>query len=86
MRCRAMKAFGRPLVAAAALHLAPAHAGYKFDTSVLEISGGQTSAAVKQQASAMSDGQLPGIYRVDIVLNEHSVEQRDVRLIRATGH
>lgn len=85
MRCRAMKAFGCPLVAAAALHLAPAHAGYEFDASFLEIGGGQSSAAVKQQVSAMSDGQLPGIYRVDVVLNERSVEQRDVRFIRAIG-
>ena len=85
MRRRAVKAFGCPLVAAAALHLAPAHAGYEFDASFLEIGGGQSSAAVKQQVSAMSDGQLPGIYRVDIQLNQRSIEQRDVRFIRATG-
>ncbi len=33
----------------------------------------------------MSEGQLPGIYRVDVLVNEHSVEQRDVRFIRASG-
>lgn len=85
MRCRAMKAFGCPLVAAAALQVAPAHAGYEFDASFLEIGGGQSSAAVKQQISAMSDGQLPGVYRVEVQLNQRSITQRDVRFIRATG-
>lgn len=85
MRRCAMKAFGCPIAAALALHLAPAQAGYEFDASFLEIGGGQSSAAVKQQVSAMSEGQLPGIYRVDVLVNEHSVEQRDVRFIRASG-
>ncbi|MCF5053055.1 fimbria/pilus outer membrane usher protein [Pseudomonas syringae] len=84
-RRRAVKAFGCPLAAVVALHLAPAHAGYEFDASFLEIGGGQSSAAVKQQVSAMSEGQLPGIYRVDVQVNQHSVEQRDVRFVRATG-
>ncbi|MCM2379572.1 MULTISPECIES: fimbria/pilus outer membrane usher protein [Pseudomonas fluorescens group] len=84
-RRRAVKAFGCPLAAAVALHLAPAHAGYEFDASFLEIGGGQSSAAVKQQVSAMSEGQLPGIYRVDVRVNQHAVEQRDVRFVRATG-
>ncbi|NWA25613.1 fimbrial biogenesis outer membrane usher protein [Pseudomonas gingeri] len=85
MRCCAMKAFGCPLAAAVALHLAPAQAGYEFDASFLEIGGGQSSAAVKQQVSAMSEGQLPGIYRVDMLVNQRSVAQRDVRFIRVTG-
>ncbi|WDU60713.1 fimbrial biogenesis outer membrane usher protein [Pseudomonas poae] len=85
MRRRAVKALGCPLAAALALYMAPAQAGYEFDASFLEIGGGQSSAAVKQQVSAMSGGQLPGIYRVDVVLNQRSVEQRDVRFIRATG-
>ncbi|MGY2192041.1 fimbria/pilus outer membrane usher protein [Pseudomonas pergaminensis] len=84
-RRRAVKAFGCPLVAAVALHLAPAQAGYEFDASFLEIGGGQSSAAVKQQVSAMSEGQLPGIYRVDVLVNQHAVDQRDVRFVRATG-
>jgi outer membrane usher protein len=83
-RRRAVKAFGCPLAAAVALHLAPAQAGYQFDASFLEIGGGQSSAAVKQQVSAMSEGQLPGIYRVDVSVNQRFVEQRDVRFIRAT--
>jgi outer membrane usher protein len=85
MRRRAVKAFGCPLAAAVALHLAPAQASYQFDASFLEIGGGQSSAAVKQQVSAMSEGQLPGIYRVDVSVNQRFVEQRDVRFIRATG-
>lgn len=84
-RRRAVKAFGCPLVAAVALHLAPAQAGYEFDASFLEIGGGQSSAAVKQQVSAMSEGQLPGIYRVDVLVNQHAVDQRDMRFVRATG-
>lgn len=84
-RRRAVKAFGCPLAAAVALHLAPAQAGYQFDASFLEIGGGQSSAAVKQQVSAMSEGQLPGIYRVEVSVNQRFVEQRDVRFIRATG-
>ncbi|EJM79551.1 fimbria/pilus outer membrane usher protein [Pseudomonas sp. GM60] len=84
-RCRAVKAFGCPLAAAVALHLAPAQAGYQFDASFLEIGGGQSSAAVKQQVSAMSEGQLPGIYRVDVSVNQRFVEQQDVRFIRATS-
>ncbi|MBA6097337.1 MULTISPECIES: fimbria/pilus outer membrane usher protein [Pseudomonas] len=85
VRCRAMKAFGCPLLAAAALQVAPAYAGYEFDASFLEIGGGQSSAAVKQQISAMSNGQLPGVYRVEVHLNQHSIAQRDVRFVRATG-
>ncbi len=85
MRRRAVKALGCPLAAAVALYMAPAQAGYEFDASFLEIGGGQSSAAVKQQVSAMSGGQLPGTYRVDVVLNQRSIEQRDVRFIRATG-
>ncbi len=45
MRRCAMKAFGCPIAAALALHLAPAQAGYEFDASFLEIGGGQSSAA-----------------------------------------
>lgn len=84
-RRRAVKAFGCPFVAAVALHLAPAQAGYEFDPSFLEIGGGQSSAAVKQQVSAMSEGQLPGIYRVDVLINQRSVDQRDVRFVRVNG-
>lgn len=85
MRRCAVKAFGCPLVAALALQLAPVQAAYEFDASFLEIGGGQSSAAVKQQVSAMSEGQLPGIYRVDVLVNQHSLEPRDLRFIRATG-
>ncbi|MGF6094438.1 fimbria/pilus outer membrane usher protein [Pseudomonas sp. 18175] len=85
MRLRAVKAFGCPLLAAAALHLAPAQAGYQFDASFLEIGGGQSSAAVQQQVAAMSEGQLPGIYRVDVSINQRFVDKRDLRFIRASG-
>lgn len=85
MRRCAVKAFGCPLVAALALHLTPVQAAYEFDASFLEIGGGQSSAAVKQQVSAMSEGQLPGIYRVDVLVNQHSLEPRDLRFIRATS-
>lgn len=84
MRRRAMKAFGCPLAAAMALHMTCAQAGYEFDPSFLEIGGGQSSAAVKQQVSAMSEGQLPGIYRVEVQVNERSVDKRDVRFIRSS--
>lgn len=85
MRPRAVKAFGCPLLAAAALHLAPAQAGYQFDASFLEIGGGQSSAAVQQQVAAMSEGQLPGFYRVDVSINQRFVDKRDLRFIRASG-
>ncbi|TFY91961.1 fimbrial biogenesis outer membrane usher protein [Pseudomonas kairouanensis] len=85
MRPRAVKAFGCPLLVATALHLAPAQAGYQFDASFLEIGGGQSSAAVQQQVAAMSEGQLPGIYRVDVSINQRFVDKRDLHFVRASG-
>ncbi len=83
MRRCAVQAFGCPLLAAT-LHPALAHAGYQFDASFLEIGGGQSSAEVQQQVAAMSEGQLPGIYRVDVSINQRFVEKRDLRFIRAS--
>ncbi|MBI6853149.1 fimbrial biogenesis outer membrane usher protein [Pseudomonas cichorii] len=80
---RAVKALGCPLAIAFALHLAPAHAGFEFDSTFLEIGGGQSSAEVKQQISSIGEGQLPGVYRVAISVNQRHVEQQDIRFIRA---
>ena len=62
-----------------------AHAGYSFDSSFLEIGGGNASAEVAEQVKAMSLGQLPGIYRVDLSVNNRLEEPRDLRFIRETA-
>lgn len=84
MRRRAVKAVGCPLAAALALHLVPAQAGFQFDPTFLEIGGGQGSAELQQQIGVMSEGQLPGIYRVDIAMNQRFIERRDIRFVRVT--
>ncbi|WP_371926232.1 FimD/PapC N-terminal domain-containing protein, partial [Pseudomonas sp. FSL R10-0071] len=37
-----------------------------------------------EQVKAMSQGQLPGIYRVDLSVDDRVVEQRDMNFIRET--
>lgn len=85
MRRGAVKAFGCSLVTAMALHSVMAPASVQFDPSFLEIGGGKGSPELEQQIGAMSEGQLPGVYRVDISLNQRFVEQREIRFVRATG-
>ena len=63
-----------------------AHADYSFDSSFLEIGGGNSSAEVAEQVKAMSQGQLPGIYRVDLSVNDRLIEQRDLHFIRETAN
>ena len=60
-------------------------AGYSFDSSFLEIGGGNATAEVSEQVKSMSQGQLPGIYRVDLSVDNRLVEQRDLRFIRETA-
>jgi len=60
-------------------------ADYSFDSSFLEIGGGSSSAEVAEQVKAMSQGQLPGIYRVDLSVDDRLVEQRDLQFIRETA-
>lgn len=85
MRRGAVKAFGCPLATVLALHSVSAQAAFQFDPSFLEIGGGQGSAELQQQIGAMSEGQLPGVYRVGISLNQRFVEQRDIRFVRVTS-
>lgn len=59
-------------------------ADYSFDSSFLEIGGGTSSAEVVEQVKAMSQSQLPGIYRVDLSLNNRYIEQRDLQFVRET--
>ncbi|PVZ12669.1 MULTISPECIES: fimbria/pilus outer membrane usher protein [unclassified Pseudomonas] len=80
-RCAAVS-LGRPLAAALALQLATAQAGMQFDPSFLEIGGGRAPEQAMQHLGTFSDGQLPGVYRVDITVNQKAAEQRDVRFIR----
>jgi len=61
------------------------HADYSFDSSFLEIGGGNASAEVAEQVKAMSQGQLPGIYRVDLTVDNRLIEQRDLHFIRETA-
>src|SRR5476651_112247 len=61
------------------------HADYSFDSSFLEMGGGNSSAEVVEQVKAMSQGQLPGIYRVDLSVDDRLIEQRDLHFIRETA-
>ena len=58
-------------------HAQSQHADYSFDSSFLEIGGGNASSEVAEQVKAKSQGQLPGIYRVDLSVDDRLVEQRD---------
>ncbi|AIZ35686.1 fimbrial biogenesis outer membrane usher protein [Pseudomonas parafulva] len=82
MRYDAVKAFGFLLSAVLALAILPAEAGFEFDSTFLEIGGGQSSAQVKQQISAIGEGQLPGVYRVDVSVNQRYVTKQDIRFVR----
>ena len=62
-----------------------AHAEFSFDSSFLEIGGGNASSEVAEQVKAMSQGQLPGIYRIDLSVDDRVVEQRDMNFIRETA-
>lgn len=79
------KAAGYLAILGSGLHLAQAHAGYRFDASFLEIGGGQGSAEVVKQVDAMSAGQLPGTYRVDIIVNEKPIDRRNLQFIKETA-
>lgn len=70
---------------AAGLTTTAVQADYSFDASFLEIGGGSSSAEVAEQVKAMSQGQLPGIYRVDLSVGDRLVEQRDLRFVRETA-
>ena len=58
---------------------------YSFDSTFLEIGGGSTSAQVAEQVKSMSQGQLPGVYRVDLSVSDKFNEQRDIRFTRETA-
>ncbi|MBB3240214.1 outer membrane usher protein [Pseudomonas sp. Tn43] len=62
------------------------YADYGFDASFLEIGGGNTSAEVVEQVKTMSKGQLPGVYRVNVTVDNRKVEQRDVRFVQETAN
>jgi len=70
---------------AACLTTTAVHADYSFDSAFLEIGGGGSSAEVAEQVKAMSQGQLPGIYRVDLSVDDRLIEQRDLHFIRETA-
>lgn len=61
-----------------------AQADYSFDSAFLEIGGGNSSVEVAEQVKAMSQGQLPGIYRIDLSVNDRLIEQRDLPFMRET--
>ena len=63
---RRIKCWSTLTAAAAGLATTAVHAEYSFDSSFLEIGGGNASSEVAEQVKAMSQGQLPGIYRVDL--------------------
>jgi outer membrane usher protein len=70
---------------AACLTTTAVHADYSFDSAFLEIGGGGSSAEVAEQVKAMSQGQLPGTYRVDLSVDDRLIEQRDLHFIRETA-
>jgi outer membrane usher protein len=82
---RRIKCWSALTVSAVGLTATAAHADYSFDSSFLEIGGGNSSAEVAEQVKAMSEGQLPGIYRVDLLVDDRLIEQRDLHFIRETA-
>lgn len=80
IKCRSTLTLG-----VVALTTTVVQADYSFDSSFLEIGGGSSSAEVVEQVKAMSQGQLPGIYRVDLSVDDRLVEQRDLQFIRETA-
>ncbi|KTC38906.1 fimbrial protein [Pseudomonas putida] len=81
MRHGAVKDFGCVLSALLALAIHPVQAGFEFDSTFLEIGGGQSSAQMKQQISAIGEGQLPGLYRVAVSVNQRYVSKQDIRFV-----
>lgn len=73
---RQVKNWSSVSLSAVGLTATAVHADYSFDSSFLEIGGGNTSAEVAEQVKAMSQGQLPGIYRVDLSVDDRLIEQR----------
>lgn len=67
---RRIKCWSTLTAAAAGLATTAVHAEYSFDSSFLEIGGGNASSEVAEQVKAMSQGQLPGIYRVDLSVDD----------------
>ncbi|MEG3009586.1 fimbria/pilus outer membrane usher protein [Pseudomonas iridis] len=82
---RRVKTWSTAGLGAIGLTATVAHADYSFDSSFLEIGGGNASAEVAEQVKAMSQGQLPGIYRVDLSVNDRLIEQQDMNFIRETA-
>ncbi|MEJ3662093.1 fimbria/pilus outer membrane usher protein [Pseudomonas fragi] len=82
---RRIKCWSTLTAAAAGLATTAVHAEYSFDSSFLEIGGGNASSEVAEQVKAMSQGQLPGIYRVDLSVDDRLVEQRDLHFVRETA-
>ncbi|WP_350616616.1 fimbria/pilus outer membrane usher protein [Pseudomonas sp. HY7a-MNA-CIBAN-0227] len=78
------KAAGYLVIMGSGLLMSEVDAAYRFDASFLEIGGGQGSAQVIQQVDAMSSGQLPGTYRVDVIVNEKLIDRRDLQFIKET--
>ena len=81
---RRINCWGIFTLSAVALTTTSAHADYSFDSSFLEIGGGDSSAEVVEQIKALSKSQLPGLYRVDLSLNGRYIEQRDMHFVRET--
>jgi len=69
-------------IAGGSLATASAHANFDFDPAFLEIGGGNSSAEIAEQVKAMSEGQLPGNYRVGLSLDGRPVDERDLRFVR----
>jgi outer membrane usher protein len=82
---RQIKCWSTLTLGAVGLTTTAVHAEYSFDSSFLEIGGGSSSAEVAEQVKALSQGQLPGIYRVDLSVNDRFIEQRDLHFIRETA-
>ncbi|UXH41805.1 fimbria/pilus outer membrane usher protein [Pseudomonas promysalinigenes] len=57
-------------------------AEFSFDPSFLEIGGGRSGDAVAAQVSALSEGQLPGVYKIGLAVNGKAIDEREVRFIR----
>ena len=81
---RRINYWGLLSISAISLTTTAVRADYSFDSSFLEIGGGNSSAEVAEQVKAMSQSQLPGIYRVDLSLSNRYLEQRDLQFVRET--
>ncbi len=57
--------------------VSPGYAG-TFDPAFLETFGSDTSVADLSRFSAESGAQLPGIYRVDIYVNDRQIDTREL--------